>query len=240
MTTMCGPHLTVRMIVRFFLVVFPFVSNYYCVFSLPYLAPRLAQSDDECPVLLEPQPPESVSRIIGGDPSGSELADSIALISTIGTSQRLISTGILVSSYHVVVSASSSINSTTLVYVGKKTASSLSGGITVESVKVHESYNENTDGFYFHDFAILTLSTASTGTPVKVNSNLNFPQNDAAVRIVGYGGENANQSGIGTLSQVDLPVYNFSQCLQRLDRPSSWPSERLFCAFYENRNCSTW
>lgn len=202
------------------------------------LQPRVAQ-DDTCPVVLAPQPPlSSTSRIVGGRPSGPELASSMALLHN-GSS---FITGILIAPT-VVLSYVTDFDASGKVYVGSQNGES-GTLIPIEKVERHPSYSTS-DSPYNYDlmFTVLASPAPSSARPVKVSSSYSLPLPDSHVRHVGYGRFGSNEDNEEfVLHQVDVPLYDSAECSRAFsgDFSAEAAESRVYCAGYKNRSCSFW
>lgn len=206
------------------------------------LRPRVAQAE-ACPVILRPQPPLSTtSRIVGGRPSGDELASSMAYLIN---SENSYFTGILVAPT-IVLSFVHPFDTNGRVFVGGR--NNQSGTlINISSVVLHPSYKPNTveTNFYSLMYVVLASPAPSTARPVKVFTDPAYPKAASYVRHVGYGSlESIESTPVirRVLHQVDVPVYNADECAKQyssyIDAQSA--KDVVYCAGYKNRNCSVW
>lgn len=204
----------------------------------PFL-PRVSQAD-KCPVVLKPQPPESTTRIVGGQPSGSQTASFMAYI----TDGLLACSGILVAPTIVVFGAHCSVNQTWLVYIGAKTQRNENALIRqIDNVETHPSFKPND---FSHSLSFITLQSSVSNVPVAVSSDTDIPRPGSFVRHVGYGYLDENNdvpNRDGTLHQVDVPIYTPQDCVSAYSdqKDSSVLSDQgLFCSGYPGGGCGGW
>lgn len=221
-----------------------------CALTIPatclplWLQPRVTQ-DDQCPVVWKPQPPlDTSTRIVGGQPSGEQLAASMVYLTYTEDGIIYSQTGILVAPTVVLTGAGRGVKQTGEVFVGGRSFRTATK-LPISSVVIHPSYDENADNrvLYKLMYIVLASPAPSTARPVKVISNHTYPDSGSFVRHVGYGrSSQSDTNDRNILHQVDVPVYNQPQCAQKFSEYFASPeaSDRVYCAGYENRSCSVW
>lgn len=194
--------------------------------------------------MLDPQPPRA-ARIIGGGLSDTGLASSMACVVNKNGSYT---TGVILSSEYVAFAASFEVDKRGEVYLGMDRVpnTDTGTGTPIKAVSRHRDYDEALDNRDLFNLAYLKLATPAPSTviPVKVNTNLDYPTQDAFVRLVGYGttSDSGSSNPDRVLNQADVPLYSIADCVSENGLPDSWSNEeeRIFCAGYVSGGCSTW
>lgn len=224
---------------------------YSNAFALPYLMPRAAQ-EQQCPVKWTQQPPKkSTVRIVGGQIAGDALASSMALISY-QNNTNVVYTGVLVAPT-VVLTVAYGINTSWQVLLHDASTNMQTVPIRISSIQQHPRFNpESSTSLIFYNIAYIVLesSAPSASRPVAVVSDPKHPETGSFVRHVGYGFQSPpNQPSTDTedssvlLRQVDAPVLQHSDCVQRFPRyvdSQTQAEEKVYCSGYDDRPCVPW
>lgn len=208
---------------------------------LIHLESRVAQNDT-CPVILKPQPPvDSSTRIVGGRPSGIELASStVYLVSA----SKYYLTGVLVAPNIVVAYVGFEFNSSGKVYVGGQNYQ-MGKTISISKIVRHPLYDATRNDSFLYNvmYVVLASSVSSPYKPTKVSSDPSFPKPGAYVRHIGYGSFGSDKNNGSILHQVDVPVYEQSECMEQVSATIDTVNvseKRVYCSGYKNHSCSFW
>lgn len=218
--------------------------------------PRRDAQDSQCPDLLNPSNrqniarPDRVSRtfgdvrIVGGRPVDIDLAPYFVLIEAYESN----CTGILVSPSTVIVRALCNISTTRYAYIGS-TSDPLSSPTKIAVSSFTRHYDFDVDDLHSMDIAYVTLSrnvttvNNATAKYAFVNVDPNTPQENSAVRIVGYGLSRSDnvadtfRDGF-PLYQVDVPVVSWQTCYDTYT--DGIPEKKFFCSGYGEGGCAAW
>lgn len=232
--------LTTRPVSYFIVIVLSLMLGISITPHLPSLQPRTAQDAEQCPVILSPQPPDTSSRIIGGQPSSQQLASSMAVVVN---DDGAFATGVLVAPTVIITYARRTSN-TSKVYIGGQDAKD--GTVnSVSSYTYHPSYNQDNENTELYNIMFVRLASPAPAfaRPVKVLSDIAYPKPRAFVRQAGYGQIGTVTNTNNTLYQIDVPVLDPEECALRFPGfliTSEIAETKVYCTGYKDRSCSHW
>ncbi|CAB9506100.1 Plasminogen (Fragment) [Seminavis robusta] len=85
--------------------------------------------------------------------------------------------------------------------------------IAVTCGMYHPDYRVGASGDLFNDVAVLKLSTSSSATPIKLNSNLNYPSTSGSpLQVVGFGATKEGGSTSNVLKKLGTYFQTIESC----------------------------